>query len=105
MSYQIGEDCYETLDSGVDALAGRVSGSVASDAGQVWVLTAKRVAGSQLQVTGIGVGGGAVTWTQVVPVELGTCGKLDLVDSGAVAWLIALVWVVAWGVVVMRRGL
>lgn len=96
MSYQVGNTCYQTVESAWSAMAAQLSGSIVEHQGVAYVLDAQAVP------TGVGiayteVGGSTPAFSQTLELTPVGCQLLGIEEGAQLALLVVGLWAVAFG--------
>lgn len=104
MSYQVNQACYPSALSAAQATASSQIGSVVSHGSQLYAVDVSSVTGTSITYSFLPLGGGAAV-TLAVPYSAQECQLLDLGDGLQLGWMVAAVWLAAFGVMFMARAL
>lgn len=102
MSYQVGSFCYATKGAALSAVASSQTGAVVNQGASSYVISAS-ASSSGVTYDYYGADTGVLSFSVSVPVAVPPCGLLGVSDGFVLAWGVALVWFVAWGIGYLAR--
>lgn len=103
--YQVDSACYSSIQTAIEAMAARVTGSTVMVGTTPYRLDATFVAPSSIQYQGTQMNGGTGSFTNTISITPEPCNLPDVTDGVAMGWLVAAVWVAAYALTVLRRAL
>lgn len=104
MTYQVNQACYPSALSAAQAVASSQIGSLVDHGGTVYAVDVSTVSGTLITYSLLPVGGGSAI-TIAAPYTAQDCQLLDLADGLQLGWLVAGVWLAAFGLMFITRAL
>ncbi len=103
-SFQVGDSCYSSALSAVQAMAAREVGGMRQIGTATYVVdsTAQTVNSITYVLRNVSSNAVVTTTETVAPLP---CGLLDTTDGLLIAWGIATAWLITHGILFLRRGL
>lgn len=93
------------MAAALDAFAAQETGHVYNSGTNVFNITVARSGMTGVLYTGTKVAGTGTNWTYTQAMTFPTCQKLTAQDGAAVGWLILAVFLAAYAVKMIRRGI
>ena len=105
MAYQVGTACYPTLDGAASAVASSETGKVLSAGSVVYVVDAAAAPGGSITYTLTDPSGVHPAIVQSLAPTIPECALMDWSDGLTLGWGVAAVWLTAFALLAMRKGL
>ena len=104
MYYQVNDACFPSAISAAQAAASSQIGALKEHGGTLYAVDVSAVTASSITYSLLPVGGGAPV-VLVAPYAAQECQLLNLDDGLQLGWMVAAVWLAAFGVMFMARAL